>query len=180
MNKMKALIIAGLLCFSTVSFASSVSPSSVIGSAGTINLINGDGGVTVGGLFDASGSVFYDLSINGGALATIAMSFDVTPVWTVNDVQIAIYSSYDEITTLFSGLVANGTNNLSVALTAGQQYFLQFSGITGDSYNADIAAVPVPAAGILFATALLGAGAFGRRKKKTTKTSMVGAFTRAS
>lgn len=46
-----------------------------------------------------------------------------------------------------------------------------------DSY---VSAVPVPAAGILFASALLGAGALGRRKKKSANTLMVGAFTRAS
>ena len=41
--------------------------------------------------------------------------------------------------------------------------------------------VSVPAAGILFASALFGAGIFGRRKKKSTSSNvMVGAFTRAS
>ena len=47
------------------------------------------------------------------------------------------------------------------------------------AYDVTLSAVPVPAAGILFGSALLAAGAFGRRKKKA-KASVVGAFARAS
>jgi hypothetical protein len=46
-----------------------------------------------------------------------------------------------------------------------------------DSY---VNVVPVPAAGILFASALFGLGVIGRRKKKLTKTTMVSVFTRTS
>lgn len=47
-----------------------------------------------------------------------------------------------------------------------------------DSY---VTTVPVPAAGILFATALFGIGVFGRRKtNKSSNNTMVGAFTRES
>lgn len=47
-------------------------------------------------------------------------------------------------------------------------------------YNVDVFAMPVAAVGILFATVLLVAGAFGRPKKKSKNSLMVGAFTRAS
>jgi len=46
-----------------------------------------------------------------------------------------------------------------------------------DSY---VNVVPIPAAGILFASALFGLGVIGRRKKKDTKTTMVSVFTRTS
>ena len=60
--------------------------------------------------------------------------------------------------------------------------FFNVGGLPGSEFyinNITVSAVPVPAAGILFASALLGAGAFGRRKKKA-KASVVGAFARAS
>lgn len=43
-----------------------------------------------------------------------------------------------------------------------------------------VSTVPLPAAGILFASALFGVGLFGRRKKKSAETLVVGAFTRTS
>ena len=49
-----------------------------------------------------------------------------------------------------------------------------------DSSTYMVSTVPIPAAGILFASVLLGLGVFGRRKKKSANTLMVGAFTRAS
>ena len=52
-------------------------------------------------------------------------------------------------------------------------------GNDGDS-DSYISTVPVPAAGILFGSALVGLGLFGRRKKKTVNDDIVGAFTRAS
>ena len=66
---------------------------------------------------------------------------------------------------------------------SGRTGFVDVTGATrtGDyAIDLTISTVPVPAAGILFASALFGAGALSRRKKKTAKTSMVGAFTRAS
>ena len=51
---------------------------------------------------------------------------------------------------------------------------------SNDSSTYMVSAVPVPAAGILFASALFGLAAIGRRKKKSTKASMVGVFARTS
>jgi len=59
-------------------------------------------------------------------------------------------------------------------------YFLEFLTTENSSINITVSPVPVPAAGILFATALLGAGALSRRKKKTANSAVVGAFARAS
>jgi len=57
-----------------------------------------------------------------------------------------------------------------------------FQNLRTSAYAIDVtlSTVPVPAAGILFASALLGAGVFGRRKKKAAKSEMVGAFARVS
>lgn len=54
------------------------------------------------------------------------------------------------------------------------------AGPDNDSSTYMVSTVPIPAAGILFASALLVLGAFGRKKKKSANTLMVGAFTRAS
>jgi len=182
MNKLKALLIAGLLSLTSVSFASSITlgDPNGIGSVGTIALTNGDAGVTLGGLFDSSGSVFYELSIDAGNLAATGMSLDITPPTTLYDVTIAIYASYADLLSGFGSALDTGTNYLNAMLNGGTNYLLQLNGVTDTSYNVDVAAVPVPAAGILFASALFGAGAFGRRKKKSAKASMVGAFARAS
>lgn len=182
MNKIKALLIAGLLSLSSVSFASSVSyiyeagyAGNNAGEFGTISLNNGDGGATVGGIFDNTGSVYYDMSIDAGAVASIGSSFDITTS-TIHDITISIY---DSLAFDAASLIATGVNSIHADLIGGVDYFLQFTGVTGTSYNVDVAAVPIPAAGILFASVLLGAGAFGRRKKKP-KASVVGAFARAS
>ena len=183
MNKFKALLIAGLLSLSSVSFASSVSyiyeagyAGNNVGEFGTISLNNGDGGVTVGGIFNSTGSVYYDMSLDAGTVASIGQSFDIT-TGTLFDVTISVF---DSLAFDAASLIATGVNSISADLIGGSDYFLQFTGVTDTSYNVDVAAVPVPAAGILFASALFGAGALGRRKKKSAKTSMVGAFTRAS
>lgn len=185
MNKIKAFLIAGLLSLSSVSFASTVTYTGLtLDHAGSISLISMDGGVTVGGIFGEAevgtglGSVYYDMTLDSGSATAIAIgsSFDVS-TFTVFDVA---FSVFDSLTFDAASLIGSGVNSISASLDAGVTYYLQLTGIADTSYNVDVAAVPVPAAGILFASALLGAGAFGRRKKKTAKNSMVVAFTRAS
>lgn len=183
MSKLKVLLIIGMLSLASVSFASSVvtlGDPNGIGSVGNISLMNGDSGVTLGGLFDESGSVFYELTINGGALSVAGMSFDITPPITLFDVEISIYDTYTNLLAGVDSALYSNTNNLNAALTAGTNYFLQLNGEADTSYNVDVSAVPVPAAGVLFASALLGLGAYGRRKKKSSTAVVVGAFTRAS
>ena len=183
MSKLKVLLIAGLLSLTSVSFASSVvtlGDPNGNGSVGTISLINGDSGVTLGGLFDNTGSVFYELAINEGIFASTGMSFDVGPPVTLFDVTISIYDTYANLLAGVGSALYSDTNNLSAALVAETNYFLQINGVADTSYNVKVSAVPVPAAGILFASALFGAGVYGRRKKKSSTTLMVGAFTRAS
>lgn len=55
-----------------------------------------------------------------------------------------------------------------------------FADGASDSYVNSLNPVPVPAAGILFASALFVVGAIGRRKKKSATNITVGAFTRTS
>lgn len=81
--------------------------------------------------------------------------------------------------------INNGVNSAIVGAFLGglTLYFLEITGFGGAGYSGAIgavSAVPVPAAGILFASALLGAGLFGRRKKKAANNAIVGAFARAS
>ena len=183
MNKLKVFLIAGLLSLTSVSFASSVvtlGDPKGIGSVGTISLINGDSGVTLGGLFDNTGSVFYELAINEGTFASTGLSLDVSPPVTLFDVTISIYDTYANLIAGVGSALYSDTNNLTAALVAETNYFLQINGVADTSYNVDVSAVPIPAAGILFASALLGAGVFGRRKKKSSTALMVGAFARAS
>lgn len=181
MNKLKALLVMGLLSLSSASFAVSgdfPGPTSTVGSQGTIELTAFDQFYNVGGFFDPNnnGSEFYDLIITEGSVLTITDGADATDT-SADDVTINIYNT--AIGGILSGLEHTGLNTLAAALTNGVHYYIEFTGALGDSYNADVAAVPVPAAGILFASALLGAGALGRRKKKA-KASVVGAFARAS
>jgi hypothetical protein len=78
----------------------------------------------------------------------------------------ADYTSYDDfITALLNGDARIG---------------LHIQGYEDGESDSYVSQVPIPAAGILFASALVAAGVFGRRKKKVTRNSMVGAFTRAS
>ena len=183
MNKLKALLIAGLLSMTSVSFAAGVvfpGPTTTVGSSGSIDLnVIGDN-VTVGGFFDNvnAGSVFYDLSIAEGSVLAINVPSDVTDL-NGDAVTIAIYDALASVGTLGDALFV-GSNSLAASLTHGAQYFIEFTGTLGDSFNADVAAVPVPAAGILFASALFGAGALGRRKKKAKTNAVVNAFARAS
>lgn len=78
----------------------------------------------------------------------------------------ADFTSYDDLVTA----LLSGTARIGLHVQA-------FADGSSDSY---VSTVPVPAAGILFATALFGIGLVGRRKKKTSTNLMVGAFTRAS
>ena len=81
---------------------------------------------------------------------------------------------------LMSGLF-DGTYRIGVKLQSiGDACPTGVDDCANDSSTYMVSTVPIPAAGILFATALFGAGLLGRRKKKSTKASMVGVFARAS
>lgn len=97
----------------------------------------------------------FDVSIDGGALISIALSG--TP-------------SLAAIAALGPLGYGNTFEFFNVIGNVGSEFYINTISVT---------AVPVPAAGILFASALFGAGALGRRKKKA-KASVVGAFARAS
>ncbi len=87
-----------------------------------------------------------------------------------------IAGTYSVVITQFANLPANFLELFTLSGASPT-----FNGNTGDyAYDITISTVPVPAAGILFASALLGAGFLGRRKKKVTKSNMIGAFARAA
>ena len=170
MNKLKALLIAGLLTLTSVSFASTVSytPEYDLGGdqavadgaqAGTFNLdydnvVVGFTGYLATSTTSTTTSAWYDLILGDGNGSSDLINFG----WAYNTAQ---------------------PNDFSILLATNTTYRMLLSGAEGRSYDGEISAVPVPAAGILFASALLGAGALGRRKKKA-KASVVGAFARAS
>lgn len=81
--------------------------------------------------------------------------------------QLITLATFPDVTGLLDGQVFEFFN---VGGGANSEFYIN---------NIGISTVPVPAAGILFASALFGAGALGRRKKKA-KASVVGAFARAS
>ena len=143
----------------------------------------------VSGSTNGTASVWYELVINytgvtswGSATNTAGsnpgliynffeyLGGDGDPA-TTNDTDIAAHYA---TTSSFSTQSGNFLLNLAQGT-----YMLELIGEADRRYDVQVAAVPVPAAGILFASALFGAGALGRRKKKA-KASVVGAFARAS
>ena len=179
MNKLQALLIAGLLSLTSVSFATSLtSPGTVPGSLGYIDLVDdGNSAELIGGIA-ANSSVFYELgtsNINSGIYA-IGNATQATVPYDL------FYTIYNSLTFTAANIVKEGVNSIQVAIAANTPYYLQLTNkelSTSVGYGVTVSAVPVPAAGILFASALLGAGALGRRKKKA-KASVVGAFARVS
>lgn len=193
MNKLQALLIAGLLSLSSVSFASTVTYTGATqGLVADVTTVNGDPEFTFGIAFDTSDPTsmtsaeladaktqIYSLTNQyfDGSLTTIGASYLVDP-FASEPLSLTLYA--DAALTLW--VAGDGSSTLSALLNADQKYYLEViegANINGSSPNIKVSTVPVPAAGILFASALLGAGAFGRRKKKA-QASVVGAFARAS
>ena len=178
------LIAASLLAFSSTSFALTVTP----GALGHIDLNGTSDTVFITNTYPSgTGSAFYDLSVSQSTnvVADFRALFNGTVP--VDDVTVSIFNAPEVfiggLTPLSSTLGVNesGTNVVSAFLTAGVAYILQFDQLTSNpGFSGTISTVPVPAAGILFASALLGAGFLGRRKKKATKSNMIGAFARAA
>lgn len=76
-----------------------------------------------------------------------------------------------------SQLVLANTTAVNVAL---QKQLQLTTGGAGESSNNKGKNVPVPTAGIIFATFLFGAGVFVGRKKKAKTSGVVGAFARSN
>ena len=174
-------------------------------SLGTISLI-GDAPLTnFGDNFVASLDVFYDVALDVSSFVSFSVSSSIQdiPFSDPKDVSILLYQS--DSNGVFNPPFADGlldsdaTNSalidanivdsaliLNIFLDAANDYFLRIIGVDSTA-TYDVAAiavlppseVPVPAAGILFASALFGAGFLGRRKKKA-KTAVMGAFARAA
>ena len=179
MKKLKVLLVASLLSLAPVSFASTLSVGDYAGDSittiGTIILDSTNDVVdNVNGAYTAAGEKdlwAVDLQLDATVLSVGDITYgNLDPI-----LEYRMFSDED----LLNQVGGTGINHLTVdSLTAGIYYLELTSGGAG-TYNVHVSAVPVPAAGILFASALFGAGIFGRRKKKA-KTSVVGAFARAS
>lgn len=191
MNKIKALFISVcLLSISSVGYASTVSMTGTsAGSTGTVTLDSAPANF-FGGFTGAS--VIYDLFSTTNSIFSIDAVSSKAGVG-LSDLEIALYSENGAAVNFqpsplmnqdtFIGSDSTLFANITALLATGVHYYLQLTGLDTYSYNvtiSEVSAVPVPAAGLLFASALFGAGALGRRKKKTADTSVVGAFARAS
>jgi len=209
MKTMKNLLLAvGMLAMSTTASAMTVNTDSYTGtfsndndvatqlifmaSSGTVTAqtfgygggTQADGNVVVAGGFDPILSLF-----NVGTGALIAQNDDAGGL--VDPVTMAAFDSlidgifllagtYQLVLTQFSNFPSEPFGTFTDSGTTNYQ------DVTGDFRTADyafdvtVSTVPVPAAGILFASALFGAGFIGRRKKKATQSNMIGAFTRTA
>jgi len=203
MKLIKNLIMAvGLMVLSSVSFASTVTNVGSAGSTGSIHLTSDGDTAFFSGSFNASNGEplydFWDLDIDGSSDsvgATLNSNIagndstvdfilfqDANNNGLFDEVNLALIANGDDMFNyaVLAGFVTNGVNGISAFLATGVNYFLLLTGEAQTSYSAQISAVPVPAAGILFASALFGAGFLGRRKKKATQSNMIGAFARTA
>ena len=150
------------------------------GARGVIELANDGKAAQLTGDFTAGNGYdeFYEIN-NVGVHTDFFMSFgQSTDSSTVDTVTISLLEGATYALAA-ANVVDSKDNALNYVFDITKKYYLLLSGNGTFAYSVDVSAVPVPAAGILFASALLGAGAFGRRKKKA-KASVVGAFARAS
>jgi len=198
MKTMKNLLVAiSLMAASSTAMAmSTFNPSgSETGSNGILNVVQGDAPLHFGDFFGAlndttfvdtdpvvNGLVFqfYELNVTGPS--TTSNIYSVSDATTLEQDSGLWFSIW---TTNTGGLLGGRITDvvgggITAMLDVGTTYYLKLSGDQFEAYSAEISAVPVPAAGILFASALFGAGALSRRKKKATKSNMIGAFARAA
>ncbi len=188
------LIIAGFVGFTTTSHAVFVDSA-----AQDTLYVSVDGPVVQSdpARLGTSGEVFFNVVFdNIGTASAIGSSFDInfaTFSAELLPVEVFLYrddtsdstgvGTFDKTLDILVGSASGMSASFNAIIDDSQAYFLKLVGIADAIYEVNIgavSAVPVPTAGILFATALFGAGAFGRRKKKSASTLMVGAFTRAS
>lgn len=184
MNKItNILLIISLMSLSSVSFATSLTAGDLSGSLGYIDLVDDGNNVNLIGSITSNSSVFYEV---GTALP------DTEFLAVGNGLDYTLYTSYmpdERGEIILFNAMATGTSSLMYdTIVANTTYYLQLTNLTLENFGYEVqvsassavSTVPVPAAGILFATALFGIGLVGRRKKKTSTNLMVGAFTRAS
>lgn len=186
MNNVIKVVMVCLLTFSSASMASSYSTTTTVSDAkGTFTLLNDNNVAFDAGVLSASNgySVFYEV-LNGGSQDAFAIGHgagiynrDVTLTYSLFS-DYSVDATTGDITLLNE--MSSNTGSLLFSLVGYQTAYLQVSADEQVGYSVTVSAVPVPAAGVLFATLLLSAGAVGRRKKKSANTLMVNAFTRTS
>ena len=195
MKTMKNLLVAiSLIAASSTAMAmSTFTAGTETGSSGLLTIVQDAAPLTVTGgfglgfpnnSFTEMGTPllynYYELIISGapGDSNLMAVS-DVTTLGQDSGLWFSLFENNA------AGILSNQIGStvgggISAMLMVGTTYYLKLSGDDGEAYAVDVSAVPVPAAGILFASALFGAGALARRKKKATKSNMIGAFARAA
>jgi len=195
MKKMKNLLVAiSLMAVSSTAMAmSTFTAGTEAGSSGLLTIVEGADPLTVTGgfglgfpnnSFEEMGTPllfnYYELVIEAADSDSHLMAIsDVTTLGQNSGLWFSLFedNAAGILTNQIGSTVGGG---ISAMLAVGTTYYLKLSGDAGEAYAVNVSAVPVPAAGILFASALFGAGALARRKKKATQSNMIGAFTRAA
>ena len=195
MKTMKNLLVAiSLMAASSTAMAmSTFTAGTETGSSGLLTIVHGADPLTVTGgfglgfpnnSFTEMGTPllynYYELIISGSPDESNLMAIsDVTTLAQDSGLWFSLFE--DNAAGILSNQIGSTVGGgISAMLAVGTKYYLKLSGDDGEAYAVDVSAVPVPAAGILFASALFGAGALSRRKKKATKSNMIGAFARAA
>ena len=151
--------------------------------ASTVNM----GTLTPGGFLSGGGtftSSIEDLYFNFTGAAGTFLSY-LSADSNSNGMTSATLWSYDgnvkgsQIATLIQSSTGKAnpatTFDISTLLSTGHTYLLELGGNAGAGYSYFVNAVPLPAAGLLFGTALLGAAGLGRKKRETEQADAVAA-----
>lgn len=146
--------------------------------ASTINLgtLTAGGSLSFATHFDSSGILNVDFLFGGGT-GTLGVTATGTDSRTLSEGQL--------IDTTLNTVIDSVTNpgkfvNFYDILTFGHSYDFKLFGAAGTSVSGGVtadppSAVPLPAAGLLFGTALLGAAGLGRKKRETEQADAVAA-----
>ncbi len=152
-------------------------------SAFTAQTFSYGGGIQADGNVVAAGGFDTILSLFTGAGVLVAQNDDGGGL--TDPATDSAYDSLIDGILLGAGNYFLGISQFSFSPTdlfsGGTSGVTNFDGRTSAyAHDITLSTVPVPAAGILFASALFGAGFLGRRKKKAKKSNMIGAFARTA
>lgn len=163
-------LVGAAMMLPLASVASTLSP------VGNLNLTLNGPTQSFGGVLDTNGEAAWGLTVNNtGNAGASAVSLQYTFPSYFPTLYLLGLSLFEDTNT--NGLLDTGTDNLIAStglsyvpiltangLSGGVQYFLGLTGTAGKSYSGEANAVPLPAAALLFGSALLGAGALGRKR----------------
>ncbi|HEX8981103.1 MAG TPA: VPLPA-CTERM sorting domain-containing protein [Parasulfuritortus sp.] len=159
----------------------SMAASSSMASTVNMGTLNPGGFLSGGGSFTSNiADLYFNLSGGTGNFLTY-LSADSNS----NGMTSATLWNYDgnvkgsQISTLIQSPTGKAnpatTFDISTYLATGHTYLLELGGKAGAGYSYFVSAVPLPAAGLLFGTALLGAAGLGRKKRVAEQADAVAA-----